>query len=138
VGTNLELFNGASLVATERLAHSYTADTQVIVQHSSPTGTGIFFSSSAACYVAGTRILTADGERNVEDLREGDIVIVLTEQGQTAEPVKWIGYRTVDLSRQPHHDLAAPIRVLRNAIGENRPHRTCWFRPITAFSWTAG
>jgi len=84
-----------------------------------------FFSGSnvwldVACFAAGTRILTARGEVAVNDLVE-DEPIVLANGGQLA--VKWIGHTRIDLARHPHPDKAAPVRIRRNAFGENLPHR---------------
>jgi Hint domain len=128
-GTSLKLFNGTSLVATERLANSYAASTQVSVESGPNNTTAVFFSTATPCYAAGTRILTAEGEKAVEDLREGEMVIVLTDQGQVPRPVTWIGYREIDLARHPHPDRAAPIRIRRHAVGPDQPHRDLLVSP---------
>lgn len=80
------------------------------------------FLASTVCFAAGTRILTASGEQAVETLRPGDIVLTLTGDTLTPEPVKWIGYRRIDLTAHPRPEMAAPIRIQRHAFADNRPH----------------
>jgi Hint domain len=65
----------------------------------------------------------------VEDLSEGDMVIVLTDHGQMPRSVTWIGYREVNLARHPRPDLAAPIRIRRHAMGPDQPHRDLLVSP---------
>lgn len=82
--------------------------------------------SYLACYAAGTRILTTRGEVAVEDLREGDLAV--TESGG-ALPVRWIGYRTVQVARHPRPHDVAPVRVRADAFGPGRPHRDLLLSP---------
>lgn len=62
-----------------------------------------------ACFAAGTRVLTPTGERAVETLRTGDLVVTL-DHG--AQPIRWIG-RTETLGRGNH----TPIRIEAGALG---------------------
>ncbi len=77
------------------------------------------------CFVAGTRIATPDGERQVETIQTGDLVA--TESGP--RPVRWIGYRNIDLHRHPDPVLARPIRIRHGAIGPNQPARDLLVSP---------
>ena len=85
-------------------------------------GTGTLATSAsfnAACFVAGTMIRTPDGDRAVEDLRAGDLV--LTADG-VAKPVLWLGHSTVStLFTDPARTL--PVRIKAGALGENLPAR---------------
>ena len=83
-------------------------------------GTDVFL--SMVCYAAGTRILTATGERAIESLLQGDIVLTLSDGELKAQPVKWVGHRRIDLTAHPRPDTVAPIRIERNAIADNMPH----------------
>ena len=60
------------------------------------------------CFTPGTRILTAHGERRIEDLREGDTVVT---RDHGLRPIRWIGKRAV-----PGKGRFAPVRVGVNAL----------------------
>src|ERR1700722_13376893 len=77
-GSTVELFNGATLVDHFTLAFAPNAGTFVDWTADASTGTDVFL-STVVCYAAGTRILTATGERVVESLMQGDIVLTLAE-----------------------------------------------------------
>ncbi len=84
-------------------------------------GTELFL-SDVVCFAAGTRVLTATGERPVESLLQGDIVLTLADGQLNAQPVKWIGRRRIDLTAHPHPQTVAPIRIQRGAFADNMPH----------------
>lgn len=72
-----------------------------------------------ACYLKGTHILTTLGERKIENLQIGDLII--TASG--AKPIEWIGGRLC--RRTPGEEWAAaikPVRVVRGALGQDVPH----------------
>lgn len=60
------------------------------------------------CFVAGTLIATADGQRRVETLRRGDMVWTL-DHGLL--PVGWIGHRQVSLAEMVANAKLRPIRI---------------------------
>jgi hypothetical protein len=91
-------------------------------------GTELFL-SDAPCYAAGTRILTATGERTVECLMQGDIVLTLADGELVAQPVKWIGQRRIDLTAHPRPETVAPIRIRRGAFADNMPHNDLLLSP---------
>ncbi len=70
-----------------------------------PDGTLVTFSEieNIICFTPGTRILTPRGERPVETLRPGDMVIT---RDHGPRPVRWVGQRTV-----PGRGAFAPVRV---------------------------
>jgi hypothetical protein len=84
------------------------------------SGTEVFL--SAVCYAAGTRILTVTGERAIESLLQGDIVLTLSDGELKAQPVKWVGRRRIDLTAHPRPETVAPIRIHRGAFADNTPH----------------
>jgi uncharacterized repeat protein (TIGR03803 family) len=80
------------------------------------------------CFGAGTRISTERGEVAVEALRVGDRVQVVVG-GTQAEPVVWLGHRTVDCARHPEPHKVWPVRVSAHAFGANRPCRDLYLSP---------
>ncbi|CAM3330642.1 Hint domain-containing protein [Paracoccus nototheniae] len=78
--------------------------------------------AEAFCFVQGTMILTPEGERAVETLTIGDLV--LTDDGATV-PVKWIGRQTVypRAASARRGDLGLPVRIGAGALGPDLPHR---------------
>lgn len=70
------------------------------------------------CLCAGTLILTPSGNRLVELLRAGDLV--LNDRGE-AKQIAWIGCSKMSLAsllRNPQH---RPVRIAAGALGENCP-----------------
>ncbi|MDB5402458.1 MAG: hypothetical protein JWQ55_4476 [Rhodopila sp.] len=112
-GTTLTIKNGSTTVLT--------------FSDLSTTGAVTFSLSggviTAVCYAAGTRILTPSGERRVENLRAGDLVVIVSGEQRISQPVKWIGRRRIDLTEHPRPETVAPIRIQRGAFAENMPHR---------------
>ena len=81
-------------------------------------GASDFITTDLACFAAGTRIETPDGPVAVESLAIGQPV--LTASGRSV-PVKWIGWRHLDLTRHPDPARIRPIRVEPGAITANVP-----------------
>ncbi|HEY1413171.1 MAG TPA: Hint domain-containing protein, partial [Rhodopila sp.] len=127
VGTNLNLFT-ASGETTLALGNSEPVSTGVSLISDGNGGTDVFFTTTA-CYLAGTRILTPQGETEVEALSAGDMVIVETADGRSSQPIKWIGQRRIQLTSHPRPGSAAPIRIARDAIADGQPHRDLLVSP---------
>jgi hypothetical protein len=73
------------------------------------------------CFLRETKILTAEGERNIEDLAVGDL---LPTMFGGLRPVQWIGryrYKKSDSSK-PWAENALPVRIARSALAPNVPH----------------
>ncbi len=78
------------------------------------------------CFRAGTQILTPDGPRSVERLREGDLVV--THDGET-QPLIWVGERWVDCDRHPHPETVLPVLIEQGAFGPGVPSRDLCVSP---------
>ncbi len=74
--------------------------------------TGFVTVSTIPCFVAGTMILTPDGEVPVETLTPDDLVMT---HDHGPQPLRWIGRRRVQASG----DLA-PIRIRAGTFGDHR------------------
>jgi T5SS/PEP-CTERM-associated repeat protein len=117
----LTLFNGSGgTIGTLQLAASVDGSALL------PNGSG-GIGGAPPCFMAGTRISTERGEVAVEDLREGDRVQVVL--GTKAQPIIWIGHRTVDCSRHPKPHQVWPVRIAAGAFGPGRPYRDLYLSP---------
>jgi Hint domain len=109
---------------TQQLAGNYAGE---YFQVSPDTGSGTLVTlGNSPCYCRGTRILTDRGEMAVEDLRIGDRVVTLSG---AARPIRWIGYRHLDLRRHPTPELVQPIRFRADAVARRVPHRDLLVSP---------
>ena len=120
-GSTIELFNGTTLVDHFNLASAPGANAFVDWQTDGSGGTDVFL-STVTCFVAGTRVLTVTGERTVESLMQGDIVLTLADGDLVAQPVRWVGQRRIDLTAHPRPATVGPVRIRRGAFAENMPH----------------
>lgn len=69
------------------------------------------------CFGEGTRIATAEGESEVQDLIPGDLV--RTADGRL-EPVVWVGVQTIARRFAPKFSL---VRIAQGALGDGLPKR---------------
>lgn len=72
------------------------------------------------CFADGTMILTPDGERPVESLRPGDLVVT---RDHGAAPVAWVyakGWSRVEIARSRN---LAPVLIRAGALGGGLPKR---------------
>jgi hypothetical protein len=73
------------------------------------------------CFLKGTKIRTAEGEREIEDLAIGDL---LPTMFGGLRPVQWIGrypFKKSDPSK-PWVKDALPVRIARSALAPDVPH----------------
>jgi hypothetical protein len=92
------------------------------------TGERLFlskFESAVSCFYPGTLIATTMGERAVETLGIGDLV--LTSEGK-AEPVRWMGRQTVS-TRFGDPLRVLPVRILAGALADGVPTRDLLLSP---------
>ena len=80
--------------------------------------TGFVILNAVPCFVAGTLLRTAEGERPVETLRPGDMVMTKDEGPR---PLRWVGTREVAAQ-----DKFAPIRIAAGTFGARRD---LWLSP---------
>jgi hypothetical protein len=75
----------------------------------------------AMCFLKGTKIQTAEGERKVEDLAIGDL---LPTMFGGLRPVQWIGRYPIRRSdpTKPWVKDALPVRIVRSALAPDVPH----------------
>lgn len=88
------------------------------VDNGQNTDTAFVTVDTVPCFVAGTMILTPNGEVPVETLQSGDLV---STQDHGPRPVRWAGQRTV----RAEGDMA-PIHIRAGTFG---PHRDLWVSP---------
>lgn len=89
---------------------------------------GVFTTTTPVnpCFVAGTHILTPQGEVKVEDLRVGDLVI--TRAGEE-QPIIWIGRREVEIAVQPQPETVRPVIIEPEALSDGMPARALRLSP---------
>ncbi len=76
------------------------------------TDTGFVTIDTIPCFVAGTLILTPEGERRIEELQPGDLVMTHDDGPQ---PIRWTGSRTI-----PATGKLAPVHIAEGALGDHR------------------
>ena len=91
---------------TEKFNFTYT------VSDGTNDDTAFVTVDSVPCFVAGTLIATPAGERAVETLRAGDLVLT---RDDGAQPLRWIGSRTIAATGD-----FAPVHIHAGALGDHR------------------
>jgi hypothetical protein len=124
-GTTLRVTDGSETTTYNLTGGSYAGDYALVTTD----GSNSFVYLDSVCFASGTHIQMAYGNRAVEALKEGDLVAVSHDGEIRFEPVKWIGYRTLDLTKQPRRRQSAPIRIARGALGDNLPERELTLSP---------
>lgn len=103
---------------TGRAILTFPGGESVVLSGITPTQVtqpGMLHAMGVPCFASGTRILTPQGERKVEQIAAGDLVI--TSEGCSV-PVLWRGERVVDdLATNPR---LQPIRLAAGKFGNRR------------------
>jgi autotransporter passenger strand-loop-strand repeat protein len=121
-GNTVETITGGTFPESFIFAGT-TISSHIMLQDDSTTGVELVY---VACFRAGTRIATADGDAAVEDLAEGDLV--RTAAG-AARPIIWIGHRTIDCTRHPAPQMVWPVHVAKGAFADAQPCRDLYLSP---------
>lgn len=82
------------------------------------------------CFVTGTKILTDNGYKLIEQLEIGNLV--QTADGKV-EPIKWIGRQTIKPNQIENPLRGYPILIKAGALGDNVPCRDLYVSPDHAF-----
>jgi hypothetical protein len=85
------------------------------------TGGGGNGGGKSTCFLKGTKIRTAEGERKIEDLAIGDLLPTMFDG---LRPIQWIGRYPIKRSdpTKPWVKDALPVRITRSALAPNVPH----------------
>lgn len=81
------------------------------------------------CYLNGTRILTPNGEVQIEDLCVADHVVTLDCREKPDAPndgynvIRWIGSTKISTLELAANPKLRPVRILAGALGNNLPKR---------------
>lgn len=128
VGTTLQLVSGGT---TYNFNTSAATLAGVTLNTSTTLSSGnlVIWLDQQPCYAAGTRILTEHGEVPVEQLAEGDQVVIFSGDTTELRRVKWVGNRYLNLRQHPQPNLAAPIRIRRDAFDTGMPARDLLLSP---------
>ncbi len=76
--------------------------------------------STVVCFVTGTRILTTQGEKPVEQLSVGNLVI---SPAGSVSKITWLGSYEINLKASPDREELSPIKIERSALKDGVPHR---------------
>ncbi|MFV0303051.1 MAG: Hint domain-containing protein [Paracoccus sp. (in: a-proteobacteria)] len=74
----------------------------------------------SVCFLAGTLIATPTGERAVEDLRPGDLVLT---RDHGPQPLVWTGHSAIDAARLDRSPNLRPVCIAAGALGDGLPRR---------------
>lgn len=140
-------FDGATgeidraMIAQDGTLSVTEGDVQTVLHFSGVFGSDFYFqrapdggteiSYGVPCYCPGTLIMTPEGERAVESLTIGDLVV--TASG-AARPVRWIGRRSYDGRFARGNPDIMPIEIGAGALGHGLPRRPLRISPLHAMA----
>jgi len=79
-----------------------------------------FETTNVPCFTAGTFIKTVDGQKPVDQLRQGDLVWT---KDAGYQPIRWISHRTFSDAALRQNENLRPIRIAAGAMGFGMPNR---------------
>ena len=79
-----------------------------------------FETTNVPCFTAGTLIKTVDGQKPVDQLRQGDLVWT---KDAGYQPIRWISHRTFSDDALRQNENIRPIRIAAGAMGFGMPNR---------------
>jgi hypothetical protein len=134
IGTSLVSYSAGTIGVFDSLGSEVTSfavqaalgQPAVSIVSDGAGGSLITLGGEMPCFARGTRLLSPSGYRPVEELRPGDPLI--TASGER-RPVRWIGWRTLDLGPAPARN-ALPVLIMPGAVGPGRPHRVLRLSPL--------
>jgi len=122
----LSLYSVGSSPQLIQLEGNYAGDSVVLTDGA---GGSELLSVEAPCYCRGTRVLTPDGERPVEELAIGDLLITRTGE---ARPIRWIGRRAYSGRFVAGDRNLLPILFTAGALADGVPVRDLLVSPLHA------
>lgn len=82
--------------------------------------------ASPICFTPGTLIRTQSGERRIENLAVGDLI--LTRSGRSV-PLRWIATTHLDAATLNRHPEFRPVRIKASALGQRQPRQDLVLSP---------
>ena len=119
----LVLTNASNAHTTLHIQGSFSSGNFAVASYG---GSGTALTAKLACFAEGTTIATPTGHCPVEALKAGDLVQTVSG---AARPVRWIGFRALDLTGHPAPERAQPIRITAGAFADNIPSRDLLLSP---------
>ncbi|WP_193222004.1 Hint domain-containing protein [Amylibacter sp. SFDW26] len=87
---------------------------------SSVLTSGVVIIPFVPCFVKGSKILTARGLTNVEELEVGDHILT---RDNGLQEIRWIGSSNIPSSRLAENIKLRPIKIAKDAFGTNMPEQ---------------
>ena len=79
-----------------------------------------FETTNVPCFTAGTLIKTINGQKQVEQLSQGDLVWT---KDSGYQPIRWISRKTFSVDALRQNENLRPIRIAAGAMGFGMPNR---------------
>ncbi|MCB8879778.1 Hint domain-containing protein [Acidisoma cellulosilytica] len=133
----ITLFNGSTQIGNVTVNGTAFPTGTVIEGQSGPltftySGGNVFVSAGTStffCFLAGTRILTPQGEVAIEDLHDGDLV--MTAAGMAA-PITSLAVTRIS-TQFTNHAQIMPVKISAGAFADGLPKRDLYVSPDHSF-----